>query len=738
MEEQDLRDHPPKKDHPRRGETPARRTEREIKREPDEGSLQQWEAQWQKFLKTVETPCSGSSKSPVDPWENSLAFLDSFEQVAQACRWPEEEWVARLQPALSGEAEQAFLSLEGCSKGVYGKVKAAILQRDARRREEQRQHFRRFRYQEAEGPRGAYSRLQEHCQRWLKADTCTKEQIVELLILEQFLAILPPEMQRWVRACSPESCSQAVALVEDFLGEKEEPSMWGNQTGVLSKEAATISRISQAGSEAEWRVLYVGTKQENQNSSADLLGSEWKSETEGKLCGNFSEETEQEPFEEKTQRTTHPPVAPLPARTMATLERPQQLIRRVRVSRRHCNRDGQPGFLEQQLCVSHCYCKNRDGKPGFLERQLMSPWDHQGVQKGGEKAVRRYPLAPEHPYPAQQLSCYTAVSHFLKNAQDYGVDPKRIVLAGDSSGGTLVASTAQQLLMTKDLPQPRAHILINPYLQCLDVNLPSYQQNQSIPPLVKKEAVRLGTIYLSGTSAGVNEIMANAHVPQELMAKYQKWISAEHIPEEFKGRGYVPFVPGPFSEDLFQKYKTVFDPIFSPLLAEDAVIQQFPETFLLTCEYDIFRDDGLLYKKRLEDNGVPVTWLHLKDGFHGITSQIDMWPIQFPKLSRRRGVLASAVQSRTELSEAREPRRSAPLLRGSSRLPQRSVSQQRLRNKIKPQVPHFWLRGVEIKGTTNNKLPLRAPQGWEGLAKIQAAANFGAAAILRATQSPQS
>ncbi|XP_029141897.1 arylacetamide deacetylase-like 3 [Protobothrops mucrosquamatus] len=241
-----------------------------------------------------------------------------------------------------------------------------------------------------------------------------------------------------------------------------------------------------------------------------------------------------------------------------------------------------------------------------------------------------YPLAPEHPYPAQQLSCYTAVSHFLRNAQDYGVDPKRIVLAGDSSGGTLVASTAQQLLMTKDLPQPRAHILIYPFLQSLDFNLPSYQQNQSIPLLIKKDAVRIGTFYLLRTNAWFNEVMANAHIPQELREKYQKWISAEHIPEEFKGRGYVPFVPGPFSEDLFKKCKRVFDPIFSPLLAEDAVIQQFPETFLLTCEYDIFRDDGLLYKKRLEDNGVPVTWVHLKDGFHGIALLIDMGSMQFP------------------------------------------------------------------------------------------------------------
>ncbi|ETE58272.1 hypothetical protein L345_16004, partial [Ophiophagus hannah] len=109
MEERDLRDPPPKKD-PHGGEPLPRGTGREIKQEPDEGSLQQWEAQWREFLKTVETPCLGSSKPPVDPWENSLAFLDSFEQVARACRWPKEEWVPQLQPALSGEAEQAFLN----------------------------------------------------------------------------------------------------------------------------------------------------------------------------------------------------------------------------------------------------------------------------------------------------------------------------------------------------------------------------------------------------------------------------------------------------------------------------------------------------------------------------------------------------------------------------------------------------------------------------------------------------
>lgn len=242
----------------------------------------------------------------------------------------------------------------------------------------------------------------------------------------------------------------------------------------------------------------------------------------------------------------------------------------------------------------------------------------------------RYPLAPEHPYPAQQRSCYTAVSHFLKTAQDYGVHPNRIVLAGDSSGATIAASIAQQLVTTKDLPQLRGHILLYPFLQCLDFNLPSYQQNRSVPLITKKAAIRHGTIYISGRRDRADEIRANAHVPQEFRRKYQKWVSAEHIPEEFKGRGYVPFVPGPVSEDLFTKCKVIFEPTFSPLLAEDDVIQKFPETFLLTCEYDIFRDDGLLYKKRLEDNGVPVTWVHLKEGFHGITLLIDMGILEFP------------------------------------------------------------------------------------------------------------
>ncbi|XP_068014575.1 arylacetamide deacetylase-like 4 [Melanerpes formicivorus] len=241
-----------------------------------------------------------------------------------------------------------------------------------------------------------------------------------------------------------------------------------------------------------------------------------------------------------------------------------------------------------------------------------------------------YRLAPEHKYPAAYEDCLNASIHFMKNAEHYGVDPANVIVCGDSAGGNLAAAVSQTLAGRSDLPRLRAQVLIYPGLQALDFNLPSYQQNQGVPLLHREHAAFYVLQYLNGDAANMEEVLKGSHIPIDIKLKYSKWLSPDNIPEKFKVRGYKPHVLLDCTTEVFEKVKRFCEPSLCPLLAEDSTVQQLPESFILTCEYDVLRDDGLLYKKRLEDNGVQVTWCHLEDGFHGIVNSFNNGWLSFP------------------------------------------------------------------------------------------------------------
>ncbi|KAF5918463.1 hypothetical protein HPG69_011905 [Diceros bicornis minor] len=100
------------------------------------------------------------------------------------------------------------------------------LQKDCPDPELSRQSFRRFCYQEVSGPQEALSQLRQLCHQWLQPEVHTKEQILELLVLEQFLNILPPEIQARVRHQCPMSSKEIVTLVEDFHRAAKRPKQW--------------------------------------------------------------------------------------------------------------------------------------------------------------------------------------------------------------------------------------------------------------------------------------------------------------------------------------------------------------------------------------------------------------------------------------------------------------------------------------------------------------------------------
>ncbi|XP_005317535.2 arylacetamide deacetylase-like 4 [Ictidomys tridecemlineatus] len=241
-----------------------------------------------------------------------------------------------------------------------------------------------------------------------------------------------------------------------------------------------------------------------------------------------------------------------------------------------------------------------------------------------------YRKAPEHHSPVAVTDCLNASIYFLKTLEAYGVDPSRVVACGESFGGGIVALITQTLVGRTDLPQIRAQVLIYPFTQAINLQLPSYQQNPNVPFLSLQLMLTCMCSYLAIDVSWKDAMLKGACIPRDFWDKHRKWLSSDNLPKRFRSKDQQPETLAPFNEAAYLETKHILDVDNVPLIAEDKIIAQLPEAFLVTCEVDIVRDDSLLYKKRLEDQGVRVTWYHVEDGFHGCLVLFDKMFFSFP------------------------------------------------------------------------------------------------------------
>ena len=174
-----------------------------------------------------------------------------------------------------------------------------------------------------------------------------------------------------------------------------------------------------------------------------------------------------------------------------------------------------------------------------------------------------YRLAPENRFPAAVEDCYRGVSWVAAHSAELRIDPGRIAVGGDSSGGNLAAA-ATLLARERGGPSLIHQLLVYP-----------------------------------NTDAGADtESMREINDPYFFNVNSIKWYWGMYL----------------------SSARDADNPLASPLRAAD--LSGLPPATVITAEFDPLRDESEMYAKRLAEAGVPAEIIRYDGMMHGFFTMV--------------------------------------------------------------------------------------------------------------------
>jgi acetyl esterase len=183
-----------------------------------------------------------------------------------------------------------------------------------------------------------------------------------------------------------------------------------------------------------------------------------------------------------------------------------------------------------------------------------------GIAQGTPCAVVSvdYRLAPEHRFPAAVEDAFAATAWIAANGAVLGIDPARLVVAGDSAGGNLAAVTA---LMARDAGGPALSMQV--------------------------------LVYPTTDFAEENESIARFAEGYLLTRESIRWVKRSYLRDDHDAVDWRA----------------------SPLRAGD--FSRLPAAYIITAGFDPLRDEGRAYAERLAKAGTAVTHECFEGQVHG-------------------------------------------------------------------------------------------------------------------------